>query len=129
MTVTAIAALADLAALTPTLSVLIRDHGADLPGPCFDALAAYYPSPVDKIVNAAEALYFAAQAAPAGDARDAFAVTAAQLADFCVVNQWHEIGQTDRGLKVSGACRRLVGLGAQDPADDPEALDRFAATE
>lgn len=123
MTVTSIEPLADLASLAPMLTNLVRDHGADLPEGSYNALAAYYPSPVDRTVRAAEALYAAAQAASAGDTRDALAVACAQLTDFCVANQWHELGQTDRGLKVSGACRRIVGLGTQDEADDPPPLE------
>lgn len=97
----------------------VRTSGAGLGTKPEAALTAYYPSPVDRVINSAEALYACVKVASAGAPRDALSVACAQLADFAVANQWHELGQTDRGLKMSGACRRLVGLGSQAEADDP----------
>lgn len=127
MTVSSITPLAAPGEAFRMLAELVRDHGTALPAKCFDAIANYYPSPVDGIVNAAEAVYAAAgQATAASPEQEGFAVAAVQLADFCVAMQWHEIGQTDRGVKISGAGRRLVGLGSQDPALDPTPLAQFA---
>lgn len=116
VTITPVAGIPDA---IQTIFDLVRDHGASLSPAAFAAVSAYYPSPVDRVVNTAEALYADMQAAPAGALQDALSTGCAQLADFCVTNSWHALGQTDRGLKMSGAARRLLGIGAQLAADDP----------
>jgi hypothetical protein len=45
------------AAAAVAIADLIRDHGADLPAVTYEALAAYYASPVDRLVTSCEALY------------------------------------------------------------------------
>jgi hypothetical protein len=122
MTVTALAPLADHGEAGHTLNLLLRDHGKALDEKTFAAVTDQSRGPVERWVRAAEALYAAAMAAKPSKARDAQAAACAQLALFCSTHGFHELGQTDRSLKMAGACRRLLGLGAQDEADDPKPL-------
>lgn len=101
-------------------------EAAALPEHTREALleAAGHPSPVDRVVNSAEALY-AAKADLSKEGRD----TAARLAQFAAMNGWH--GMADRGLKIAQAMQRIGGYAAPDgsawPAadEDPAPLERF----
>lgn len=96
-----------------------RTHGAAAPLAAYDAMNQFYPSNVDRIVSSTEALYAIAKSAPAGDMRDDACSAAARLAAFATVNGWQELGQTERGAKIVGACQRIAGEGVQPEIDDP----------
>lgn len=103
------------------LAVFTRDHGAGLPPVTFDALAAYFPSPVDRTVSVCEALYAAADSlGPEGW------TLCAQLARVAQDNGFHELGQTARGAGVIAAMRRRVGeTTGPDPSEDPAPLAQY----
>jgi hypothetical protein len=119
-----IARLDGIAECYAAISNIVRTEGAGLSAPVYAALAAFQPSPVVRIVNCAEALYAEAKALAAGAPRDALASCAAQLVMTCVENQWHELGQSARGLQITMACRRMTGdtSVSQAEADDPAPL-------
>lgn len=77
----------------PTVSVGLRS-----------ILAAPHPSPVRRIVTAAEALYAEAPALPL-----AGVLLCAQLAHMAQAHGWHVLGQTGRAAGIIAACRRRLG--------------------
>lgn len=118
----------DLVALSKSLQRFMMTHAAALPEHAREALIEFagYPSPVDRIVNSAEALY-AVKADLDKEGRD----LCAQLARFAAVNGWHGMGQ--RGTAIADAMQRIGGYDAPPgtswpPAeDDPAPLERFMA--
>jgi hypothetical protein len=126
MTVPIIAPITSIADANAVVFGAIRDHGNDVDPAAYAAMSALYPSVVDRTASSAEALYASAKAAAPGDLQDALAVACMQLTDFCILNAWQDFAATDRGLKISGACRRILGLGDQAEADDPAVLKDFA---
>lgn len=110
------------------LSAFLVDHAASLPEHTRNAVLANanHPSPVDRIVNTAEALY-----AAKGDLTKEGRVITAQLAQFAAINGFHNMGE--RGQKIFLAMNRMgnfaAPVGVQWPAadQDPEPLERFAA--
>lgn len=106
------------AAAAPALAAFIRDHGAALPAVTFDALAAYSPSGVDRIVSGCEALYAAADHLPADGL-----TLCAQLARIAQENGFHALGQTPRAAAIIAAMRRRLGeTETPDPSEDPEPI-------
>src|SRR5205085_710463 len=91
-------------AATVAVAALIRDHGTALPALTYDTLAAYTPSPVDRLVTQCEALYAAADSLP-----DAGLLLCAQLARIAQDGAFHHLGQSDRAGKVIAAMRRRLG--------------------
>lgn len=118
----------DLVDLSRRLQSYMMLHAAELPEATRNHLldAAGSPSPVDRIVNSAEALF-----AIKGDLDAAGREITAQLAQFAAVNGWH--GLADRGLKIALAMNRLGGFKAPTGVtwptaeDDPAPIDRFVA--
>lgn len=112
--------------LMTNLMRFVMSHGSDLPEHTREALVAAsgHPSPVDRIVNSAEAL-FAAKAALGAEGRE----ITAQLAQFAATNGWH--GMAERGIAIAGAMNRIGGFKAPagtswpEAKDDPEPLARF----
>lgn len=103
------------ASAAPAVAAFIRDHGAEIPAITFDALAAYSPSGVDRIVSACEALYAAADHLPADGL-----TLCAQLARIAEENGFHALGQTPRAAGIIAAMRRRLGETATpDPSADP----------
>lgn len=119
----------DLVSLHTNLQRFMMTSAAGLPEHTREALleAAGHPSPVDRVVNSAEALY-AAKSDLDADGR----VIAAQLAQFAAMNGWH--GMSERGLKIAQAMQRIGGYAAPPGStwpsaeDDPEPLERFLDT-
>lgn len=119
----------DLVDLMTGLQRFMMTGAASLPEHTREALleAAGHPSPVDRVVNSAEALY-----AAKGDLDKEGRDTAARLAQFAAVNGWHGMGA--RGLQIAQAMQRIGGYAAPEgtswPAaeDDPEPLERFLET-
>lgn len=64
-------------------------------------------------------------AAFAADLDAAGLALCAGLAEFCVVNQWHSLGQTSRGGEIAAACLRASPYVAQ--AADPAPLQQDAS--
>lgn len=95
--------------------------------PVSNAVTNYFPSPVDKIATAAEALYASAQL---GQLDQAGMTLVVQAANFCMMNGWHDIGQTGRGTGIVQAMRRMLGdetvtqTSDQDPAPNSSYLPR-----
>lgn len=116
----------DLVTLHTNLQRYMMMGAAGLPEHTREALleAAGHPSPVDRVVNSAEALY-----AVKGDLDADGRVMAAQLAQFAAMNGWH--GMSERGLQIAQAMQRIGGYqapaGTSWPAaeDDPEPVGRF----
>lgn len=108
----------DLVDLSTKLQTFIMLHAASLPEFTRDKLleAGLHPSPVDRVVNAAEALY-----AVKSDLSAEGRVMCAQLAQFAAVNGWHGMG--DRGLKIAQAMQRIGGYNAPAGAAWPKAED------
>jgi hypothetical protein len=105
------------ASAAPAIAAFIRDHGAELPAVTFDALAAYSPSGVDRVVNGCEALYAAAD-----QLRTDGLTLCAQLARLAEEHGFHALGQTARATGIIAAMRRRLGeTETPDPADDPPA--------
>lgn len=111
-------------AAATAITDLVRDHGGTLPAPAYGALAKFWPSPVDRIVHACEALYASADALP-----EAGLVLCAQLARIAQENGFHALGQTDRAPRIIRAVRRRLGElteaeapAAEDPEPDPAYL-------
>lgn len=121
-----IPAVSDIAEMVQAVDAYI--HGAaaaSLPANALAAARRYYPSPVDKIVRSAEALYSCA------DKLDAAGLTlVAQLANFAMIGQWHALGQTARGPGVVLAMRRRLGDATVTQAadQDPPVEPQFAAS-
>lgn len=67
--------------------------------------AALHPSPVERVVTTAEALY-----AIKSDLDLAGQSMCAQLASFAALNGWH--GMQERGLQIAGAMQREAGMTA-----------------
>lgn len=126
MTITSIDPLKDYGETNRAILNAIHDHGDDMSSAVYAAVANWEPNAAVNAARCAEAFYAAAKTLGPGDARDALAVACAQLADFCSTYQIKSLGQTDRSLKMSGACRRIVGLGDQSEDDDPDPLPQFA---
>ena len=117
----AIQRLDNISAAVQAISDVIRQHGASIPDNVYSTLSALYPSPVDRIVDCAEAAYAGAKL---GSVAAPLATVACQLATMCTEYMWHDIGKTDRGVKMALACRRICGeevsqLEADDPAIEP----------
>jgi hypothetical protein len=107
------------ASAAPAVAAFIRDHGSEIPTVTFDALAAYSPSGVDRVVSACEALYAAADALPADGL-----TLCAQLARIAEENGFHALGQTPRAAGIVAAMRRRLGeTTTPDPADDPPPIE------
>ena len=124
-----ITAISSPAEVGQIVSDLIRDHGVSMPPLVYAKISAYQPSPVVRTVECAEALWAAVCSLGPGAARDAAATVCCQLADLAIVWQWQMLGQTDRGLRMSGACRRVLGEGSQDESLDPEVQEQFIVVE
>lgn len=98
------------------------EHAATAPESAKDAIlaAGAKVSPVDKLVDIAEALY----AARADFDADALTI-AGQVIEFCTRNGWHGLQNEARGQRMVEAIRRQRGeehpTGGQwpDPATDP----------
>jgi len=108
----------DLVDLSTKLQTFIMRHAASLPEFTRNKLleAGLHPSPVDRIVNAAEALY-----AVKSDLSAEGRVMCAQLAQFAAVNGWHGMGE--RGLKIAQAMQRIGGYNAPAGSAWPKAED------
>lgn len=100
------------------------EHAATAPESAKDAIlaAGAKVSPVDKLVDIAEALY----AARADFDADALTI-AGQVIEFCTRNGWHGLANEARGERMVAAIRRDLGephpSGGEWPAasSDPEA--------
>lgn len=88
------------------LAAFMREADAAVPEVTWLALGGFEPSPVDRVVRSAEALYAAMVAAPGFPA--AGATLCAQLAQMAVAYQWNEFG-LGRGNAMIAACRRYLG--------------------
>lgn len=116
----------DLPALSSKLLSFMMTGAAALPDHTREALIEFaaHPSPVDRVVFSAEAL-FAVKDELEKDGRD----IAAQLAQYAAVNGWH--GMEARGVAIASALQRIGGYkapanSAWPPAsEDPEPLERF----
>lgn len=107
------------------VSTLSEAHGAAM-RPALQAALAAAAGEASTVVCgaiAAEVTFAAVRELETGQARTAAAIACVQLADFCTEGRFHTIGQTDRGLKIAGACRRILRLGDQAEAEDPEPLE------
>lgn len=93
-------------------------HGSTLPEITQAELAKYHPSPVDRVARMAEALYAVASNLEV----DGLALSA-DLASFCVANQLHTIGQTERGSQIAVVVKRATTYVAQ--ATDPVPQAQF----
>lgn len=122
----ALAFFSSLTDLTVALQRFTVLSGAALPEHTREQLIEFsgHPSPVDRVVNVAEALY-AARDELTNEGRD----MAAQLAQFAAVNGWH--GMTERGAAMAAVLQRDAGhepppgMSWPDHADDPDALVQF----
>lgn len=119
-----IPAVSDIGATVQMIDAYVHTSAAAaLPAKSLAAAQKYYPSPVDKIVRSAEALY-----ACAADLDSSGMTLVAQLAQFATANQWHNLGKTSRGLGIALAMRRRLGdstvtqTADQDPVPDPSYL-------
>ena len=123
-----IVAVANFQEAGAVLQRFLIGHAGDLPEHTREHLItlASHPSPVDRIVGAAEALY----AVKADLSKEGREVTA-QLAQFAAVHGFHGMGE--RGQLIAAAMNRIGGYaapaGSEWPAaaDDPAPLDRFLA--
>lgn len=121
-----IVAVANFQEAGAVLQRFLIGHAGDLPEHTREHLItlASHPSPVDRIVGAAEALY----AVKADLSKEGREVTA-QLAQFAAVHGFHGMGQ--RGQKIAAAMNRIGGYvaptGMEWPsaADDPEPLAQY----
>lgn len=99
------------------------EHAATAPAAAKDAIiaAGAKVSPIDKLVDIAEALYAARAALDA----DALAI-AGQVIEFCTRMGWHGLANEARGARMVAAIRRDLGeahpSGGEWPAaaTDPE---------
>lgn len=91
-------------------------HGTNLPEFTRDKVveAVGSPSPVDRIVKVAEALY-AAQ----GQLNAAGLTICAQLAQFAAINAWHGMSIENRGGRMAQAMLRELGEAAPAGTDWP----------
>src|ERR1700749_1089430 len=90
-----------IADIPAAIATFAKDHGEGLPAPVAAELAALRPSPVDRLVNLAEALWSQMDAVPPEGQ-----VLCAQLADVAERYQFHDLGQTDRAARMILGCRR-----------------------
>ena len=105
-------------------------HASSLPQHTIDHLVetSNHPSPVDRLVNTAEALY-AVKGDLNKDGRDVLG----QMAQFAAINGFH--GMQERGQQINQAMNRMGGYTAPpgtswpDAADDPEPIERFKEPE
>lgn len=117
----------EIGPLTKALLVYLIAKGSGLPDFAQEnlAVAASAPSPVDRIVKSAEALY------AIRDDLDADGQTVcAQLASFAAQNGWHGLEQDNRGGKMAQAMLRDMGekapVGKWPAKDkDPAAAEEF----
>ena len=117
----------NLVDLMEKLTTFVMLHGSELPEHTRAAIvaSASHPSPVDRIVDTAEALY-ASKSELSAEGR----TITAQLAQFAAMNGWHGMGT--RGLAIPNPMNRTGGSAAPagdtwpPAADDPEPLERFA---
>lgn len=117
----------DIGGLLANLQNFMMMKGGSLPAFTRDKLVAVVgsPSPVDRIVKAAEALYAVA------DVLDNEGRTVcAQLAQFAAINAWHGMQDDNRGGRIAQAMQREIGDACpfgEWPAkdDDPAALTEF----
>lgn len=117
-----IPAVADIPTMVQAVDAYANSASVtSLPANVLAAARQYYPSPVDKVVRSAEALYSCAAEL------DTNGLTlVAQLANFAMIGQWHAIGQTSRGPGIVLAMRRRLGdttvtqTAAEDPPVDPQ---------
>lgn len=113
----------DLVDLTTKMQRFMMTKASELPEFTLEKVLEFsgHPSPVDRIVNTAEALY-----AVKGQLSAEGRVMTAQLAQFAAVNGWH--GMSERGLQISRAMQRIGGYQAPegtswpDASEDPEPL-------
>jgi hypothetical protein len=122
MTTVTIPPVSDIATMAAAVDAYAYSAAAaSLPAAVQAALKQFYPSPVDKICRAGEALY-----AGAASLDSAGQALCAQLANFAMIAQWHAIGQGSRGVGVVLAMRRRLGdatvtqTEGQDPPADPQ---------
>lgn len=115
--------------LLTNLQTFLVAHAAELPMHTREKMmaAALHPSPVDRVVTTAEALYAVkAELGPDGQ------VMCAQLASFAALNGWH--GMQERGPQITAALQRDAGVTAPPgivwpmPADDPAPLTEMTAS-
>jgi len=112
------------------LQTYLIGHGAALPDFTRDRVieAASSPSPVDAIVQSAEALY-----AIAADLDNAGRETVAVLIAFAAQNGWHGLPIDNRGGRMMMAMRRMngeeapAGLPWPDAESDPAPKPEFVA--
>lgn len=116
----------DLPGIAAELQRFLITHAAALPEAARENLITFggHPSPVDRIVKSAEALYAVRDELP-----EAALDMAAQLAQFAALNGWHEMSA--RGMAIAAALQRQAGheppggTSWPDPADDPEPSSEF----
>lgn len=112
------------------LQRFIMEHAAALPVGTREQLLEFanHPSPVERIVNTAEALY----AIKPDLSKEGREITA-QLAQFAAIHGFHGMGE--RGQQIAMAMNRIGGYAAPtgiswpEPEDDPAPLDRFLPRE
>lgn len=119
----------EMPTLLQNLQTYMMTSGSTLPDFLRSKLieASSSPSPVDRIVRSAEALY-----ACSADLDDAGKTICAQLASFAAMNGWHGMGLDNRGGQIAQAMQRDTGekapMGSWPKADsDPAPLDEFVA--
>lgn len=118
--------ITELAAATKALQRFIALHAADLSPDVQDRLLdiSSEPSPVDRIVHAAEFIY-----ANASQFDDAGMQLCVQLAQFASINSWH--GMAVRGVEIAHTMMRDLGLEPPtdvqwpEPGAEPAPKDEF----
>lgn len=116
----------DIPAISKQLLDFMMQHGGELPAHTRATLLEYgqHPSPVERIVNSAEALY-AVKGELGKEGRD----MGAKLAQFAAGFGWH--GMSERGIAMSAALQRIGGYSPPpgtswpDAESDPAPLERF----
>lgn len=119
----------DLPSLSTELQRFMMLEAGDLPEHARERLLEFagHPSPVDRVVNSAEAIY-----AVAGEVSNGARDMGARLAQFAAVNGWHGMGE--RGFAMAAALQRMAGheppAGTTwpEPETDPEPLAHFLPT-
>ena len=117
----------EIGQLNQNLQAFLIKKGAGLPEfyrtIIIEAVAS--PSPVDRIVKSAEALYAVKDKLDEEGLR-----VCAQLAQFAALNGWHGMDQDNRGGRIAQAVQRILGDKAPTgewpiSADDPIALFEY----
>ncbi len=121
--------MTDIGQLNQALQAFLINKGAILPEHARTKIieAVGSPSPVDRIVKSAEALY------AVKDVLDEEGQTiCAQLAQFAALNGWHGMDQDNRGGLIAQSVQRDLGMKAPagdwpEREADPVALSEYQA--